>query len=233
MVFTSEQDAFILMAHFRSGTFNNGLWTYSLQSCIEQFGAEFPNANISYDTFVHRRYVIITRFQTKHCICKGKSTGRPTVLTEKVIIDVQQRMDVNPTMSLSKLSAQTGLSVGTCHKALKKLNLQNTSNGVIQKFDDNAFKEIVKIETDESNDIEAVCIKTETDLLVDIKQEADIVSIDIATLPCEELHNYTSLHSYVDKDEVNVANDQQNQELVFGLDAPYVESETKCFKSAR
>lgn len=109
MVFTPEQDAFILMAHFRSGTRNeDGSWTYSLQSCIEQFMEKFPDANIPYDTFSNRKYVVVGRFAKKHCLCKGKPTGRPTVLTEVVMDDVRQRMDQSPTKSIPKLSAQTG-----------------------------------------------------------------------------------------------------------------------------
>ncbi|XP_018570181.1 uncharacterized protein LOC108910138 isoform X2 [Anoplophora glabripennis] len=121
MPFTPEQDAFILMAHFRSGTINaDGSWTYSLQSCIDQFMTEFPDANFDYDTFLNRRCVIVKRFETRHCICKAKSTGRPTVLTKNVMDDIQQRLAKSPTKSISKLSAETGLSVGTCYKVLKK-----------------------------------------------------------------------------------------------------------------
>ena len=109
MVFTSEQDAFILMAYFRSGTQNeDGLWTYSLQSCIEQFTLRFPNINVDYEVFLNRKCVLLRRFETKHCICKGKSTGRPTVLTENVVNDIQQRMVHSPNKSVSKLSNQTG-----------------------------------------------------------------------------------------------------------------------------
>ncbi|KAF5288914.1 hypothetical protein FQA39_LY03793 [Lamprigera yunnana] len=43
MPFTSEQDRFIVMAHFRSGILNpDGNWSYSLQSCIEQFMLQYP-----------------------------------------------------------------------------------------------------------------------------------------------------------------------------------------------
>lgn len=109
MVFTSQQDAFILMAHFRSGTLNeDGTWTYSLQSCMEQFMLEFPEVDVDYDSFANRRHVLVKRFETKHCLCKGKPTGRPTILTEDVVNDIQQRMDQSPTKSVSKLSAQTG-----------------------------------------------------------------------------------------------------------------------------
>ncbi|KAJ8965607.1 hypothetical protein NQ314_003998 [Rhamnusium bicolor] len=117
-------------------------------------------------------------------------------------------------------------------------------------------------------DIEPVYIKMETDMLIDIKQEANIVPINIESakfghdychegeavketiidfdpvpkhnlslfdhsysLPYEE-YNYTSRYDYIDKNVVNVANDQQNHKLIFGLDASYNENETKCFKSS-
>lgn len=109
MPFTVEQDAFILMAHFRSGTRNpDGTWSYSLQSCIEQFEQEWPEEHVPYELFKHRRTVITQRFQDKHCICKGKSTGRTTLLTENVVNDIRTRMDDSPNKSITKLSAQTG-----------------------------------------------------------------------------------------------------------------------------
>ncbi|KAF5305435.1 hypothetical protein FQA39_LY01526 [Lamprigera yunnana] len=52
MSFTSEQDRFIVMAHFRSDTFNpDGKWSYSLQSCIEQFMQQYPEEMMEYDMF--------------------------------------------------------------------------------------------------------------------------------------------------------------------------------------
>ncbi|KAJ3663138.1 hypothetical protein Zmor_007447 [Zophobas morio] len=122
MVFTPEQDAFILMAHFRSGTRNpDGTWSYSLQSCIDQFTEAFPDANVGYQTFANHKGVLVHRFETKNCICKGKTCGRKTVLTEEVTEDIQHRLEQSPNKSIRKLSAQTGLSVGSCHKALHKV----------------------------------------------------------------------------------------------------------------
>lgn len=110
MPFTPEQDAFILMAHFRSGTRNeDGSWSYSLQSCMEQFFEEFPDENIAYDNFKHHKSVLLKRYEEKHCICKGKPTGRPTVLTENVVQDIRQRMHRSPQKSIPQLSAQTGI----------------------------------------------------------------------------------------------------------------------------
>lgn len=110
MVFTPQHDAFILKAHYRSGTVNeDGTWTYSLRSCLNQFNEAFPDVNIPYKTFVMHKSRIIDRFEGKNCICKGKSTGRPSILTEEVVADIQQRLEQSPTKSLRKLSAQSGL----------------------------------------------------------------------------------------------------------------------------
>lgn len=109
MNFTEEHNAFILMAHYRSGTVNeDGEWVYSLRSCIDRFENRFPDFPIRYKTFAQHKERIVSRFQTKNCICKGKSAGRPTVLTEDVVEDIQERMEQSPTKSVRKLSAQTG-----------------------------------------------------------------------------------------------------------------------------
>ncbi|KAF5292036.1 hypothetical protein FQA39_LY14097 [Lamprigera yunnana] len=112
MPFTSEQDRFIVMAHFRSGTLNpDGNWSYSVQSCIEQFMQQYPAEIIEYDIFKQHKCTLVHRFETKNCICKGKLTGRPTVLTENLIENIQERINRNPKKAVSQLSQQTGLSV--------------------------------------------------------------------------------------------------------------------------
>ncbi|KAF5281037.1 hypothetical protein FQA39_LY05242 [Lamprigera yunnana] len=111
MPFTSEQDRFIVMAQFRSGTLNlDGNWSYSLQSCIEQFMQQYPHEMIEYDIFKQHKCRLVHRFETKNCICKGKSIGRPTVLTENVIENIQERINRSPKKAVSQLSKQTDLS---------------------------------------------------------------------------------------------------------------------------
>lgn len=108
-MFTPEQDAYILMAHFRSATRNqDGTWSYSLRSCFDQFVEAFPNENVNYDVFGHHKREIIKRFDRKNCICKDKSTGRPTILTEAIVNDLEERINQSPKKSLRKLSAQSG-----------------------------------------------------------------------------------------------------------------------------
>lgn len=109
MPFSDEQDAFILKAHYRSGTLGaDGEWSYSLQSCMAQFQQNYPDHIVSYKIFAQHRDRIIHRFETKNCICKGKSSGRPTILTDDVVDDVRQRIEASPNKSIRKLAAQTG-----------------------------------------------------------------------------------------------------------------------------
>ena len=110
-MFTSEHDAFILMAHYRNGSEDaDGNWTYSLHSCMVQFTQHFPNMDVDYEAFKQRRRVVIQRFEKRHCICTKKSSGRPTKLTEPVLDDIQERMERSPPKSISKLANQTGMS---------------------------------------------------------------------------------------------------------------------------
>ncbi|KAF5285231.1 hypothetical protein FQA39_LY16730 [Lamprigera yunnana] len=73
---TSEQDRFIVMAHFQSVTLNpDGNWSYSLQSCIEQFMQQYPDKMIKYDIFKQHKYLTSTDFylfgKLKNSICKN------------------------------------------------------------------------------------------------------------------------------------------------------------------
>lgn len=109
MPFTVEQDAFILKAHYRSGTqTEDGEWSYSLQLCLQQFHEKYPDVVVSRKMFAQHKDRIIERFENKHCICKGKSTGRSSVLTEEVIEDIRDRIEISPNKSIRKLAAQTG-----------------------------------------------------------------------------------------------------------------------------
>ncbi|KAI4466995.1 solute carrier family 22 member [Holotrichia oblita] len=110
MVFAPEHDAFILKAHYRSGTRDDeGNWNYSLPSCIEQFAEAFPDFDIDYDALKYYRHLIVHRFEERHCICKKKSTGRPTKLSEDVLDNIRERMERSPQKSVPKLANQTGI----------------------------------------------------------------------------------------------------------------------------
>jgi hypothetical protein len=43
VLFTLEQKTFLIESYFRNGLKVNGSWIYSVQNCLEEFIAEFPN----------------------------------------------------------------------------------------------------------------------------------------------------------------------------------------------
>ncbi|KAF5269780.1 hypothetical protein FQA39_LY08561 [Lamprigera yunnana] len=106
---------------------------------------------------------LVHRFETKNCICKGKSTGRPTVLTENVIENIQERINRSPKKAVL-LSQQTGLSM-TAQQAsstssmllfLACLCLISRSFGqiVITRFDDyDSYIDKIHEDDDPDNDL--------------------------------------------------------------------------------
>ncbi|KAF5287836.1 hypothetical protein FQA39_LY15668 [Lamprigera yunnana] len=97
MPFASEQDRFIVIAHFRSDTLNpDGNWSSSLQSCIEKFMQQYPDEMIEYDIFLNSTNVETLKIQVKshenpkrnaviapfisECIC---ASGADSAIVEK------------------------------------------------------------------------------------------------------------------------------------------------------
>lgn len=103
-----EIDKFILEAYFRSGERDENGWQYSLRSCFLQFQQEFPNQVVEYETFSQHVRRLVARFRNTGSVCKGKSPGRKSVLTDEVLQDVNERLRASPTKPLRQLSAQTG-----------------------------------------------------------------------------------------------------------------------------
>lgn len=111
-------------AYFRSGERDENGWQYSLRSCHLQFQEEFPNQDIvDYEIFSQHVRRLVARFRNTGSVCKGKSTGRKSVLTEEVLHDVHDRLEASPTKSLRKLSAQSGYLINFITNLISFLNL--------------------------------------------------------------------------------------------------------------
>lgn len=109
MPVTPEQDRFILESYFRNGERNaEGEWKYSTRLCIEEFAAQFPDNLLDNEVLSRHILRIVQRFRGTGSVCKGKSSGRPSILTENVVEDVRERMDQSPTKPLRQLAQQTG-----------------------------------------------------------------------------------------------------------------------------
>ncbi|KAF5280626.1 hypothetical protein FQA39_LY05274 [Lamprigera yunnana] len=108
MPFTVEQDKFILEAYFRNGHKDiGGNWNYSVRLCVEEYQTHFQNIELDDDVLCRHIRRIVSRFHEHGSVCKGKSTGRTTVLTEEVVEDVRTHLERSPTKPLRQLAQQT------------------------------------------------------------------------------------------------------------------------------
>nr|XP_008198792.1 PREDICTED: uncharacterized protein LOC103314449 [Tribolium castaneum] len=120
MVYTSEQKAFLLESYFRNGEKVNGVWKYSIQPCLEEFREAFPEVVIVYEEFKNTLHRNVNLFRGTASTSRKEGSGRPTERTEEVIHATQEILEQDPKTSIRHLSQQVELSVGTCHKLLRK-----------------------------------------------------------------------------------------------------------------
>ena len=122
MPLSVEQNTFLVMAYFRSGTQDEfGAWNYSSESTYAQFMGMYPDEEIPFYVFVQLCERVVERFLDSGSVVERKSTGRSvTIVTKESIQDVNERMQRSPNKSITRLSQQTGISYGSCHTILKK-----------------------------------------------------------------------------------------------------------------
>jgi hypothetical protein len=74
MVFTLVQKTFLIESYFRNGLKVNGSWIYSVQNCLEEFIAEFPNVIVDG----------VKLFRETGGVYRRKTTGQPLKRTAAV-----------------------------------------------------------------------------------------------------------------------------------------------------
>lgn len=120
-MFTINHKVFLIESYFRNGVkLENGEWSYSLQPCIEEFRAEFPNFPTTYDSLRQLIQGSVVKFRETGSVSRKPGAGRPLKRTVENIADVEGRINQSPKKSIRKLSQQTQLSYGTCQRILKK-----------------------------------------------------------------------------------------------------------------
>ncbi|KAJ3663066.1 hypothetical protein Zmor_007375 [Zophobas morio] len=86
MVYSVEQDTFIVMFYYRNGTFVDGEWVHSATACKQEYLAKYRDLIIQEASLeVHIRDEI-NRFVRTGSVDKGKFRGRPSV-SEEVVDD--------------------------------------------------------------------------------------------------------------------------------------------------
>jgi transposase len=78
---------------------------------------------------------MIQKFKETGSVCDVTRSGRPSILTEKEVLDISDCMLPSPKTSIRKLSQQVGVSYGTGHKDLKNcLQLHSYKITAVHEF---------------------------------------------------------------------------------------------------
>jgi transposase len=76
---------------------------------------------------------LIDRFRESGSVADRKRSGRPTILTEAKLADVEGMMQHSPSKNLRILSAQREISYGSAQKATRKFLREFFGKGLISK----------------------------------------------------------------------------------------------------
>jgi transposase len=109
IVLPIEEHMLLLEHVFQCG----GDYTHDVQQC---FQAQFLEAMVPHCNAV---WQLIQKFKETSSMCDATRSGRPSILKEKKVLDISDRMLSSPKKSTRKLSQQVGVSYGTDHTALK------------------------------------------------------------------------------------------------------------------
>jgi transposase len=110
MVLSVEERTFLVEHVFRCG----GEYT---QDVHQRFQAQLPETKVPHHNVVRQ---LIQKFQETGSMCDATWPGRPSILTEKKLLDISDRMLQCLKKSIQKLSQQVGVSYGTAHTTFKK-----------------------------------------------------------------------------------------------------------------
>ncbi|KAI4463236.1 reverse transcriptase [Holotrichia oblita] len=136
MPYTPEHEKFILEAYFRNGQRNDeGAWIYSAELCIQEFRIQFPDEEFQDLSLSRHIYRVVQRFRETGSVCKGKSSGRKTVLTENKIEEVRTCLDQSPTKPLRQLAQQT-VTTNKINDDDDNVSIGSNSTSVIEEINE-------------------------------------------------------------------------------------------------
>jgi len=109
MMLAVEEHMFLVERVFRHG----GEYTQGVQ---QRFQAQFLETKVPHCNAV---WQLIQKFKASGSVCDATRSGRPSILTEKKVLDISDRVLQSPKKSIRKLSQQVDVSYGMAHTALK------------------------------------------------------------------------------------------------------------------
>jgi hypothetical protein len=97
----------------RNGLKVNGSWIYSVQNCLEEFTAEFPNVIVDRKTFEDNLSRCVKLFRETGGVYRRKNTGQPlkrTAAVSAVLETASEIMQNAPHTSVRQLSQRNRLN---------------------------------------------------------------------------------------------------------------------------
>ena len=110
MVYSVEQDSFIVMSYYRNGRSGNEQCVYSITACKHEYLAKYPDLQMQETWLEANIRDVINTFVRTGSVDKGKSPGGSSVSEE---VDDLRRLDQNSQTSLTRFAQQSGVPVGT------------------------------------------------------------------------------------------------------------------------
>ncbi|CAH1367887.1 unnamed protein product [Tenebrio molitor] len=95
MVFTLEQNKFLMITSYRNGVKRDEEWTYSVQACKEEFLAKYLHQNVLEKCLTAHIHRIFNCFVTTGSVEKAKSSGRHKVM-ENVVENIRDHLEAHP-----------------------------------------------------------------------------------------------------------------------------------------
>jgi hypothetical protein len=91
IVFTLEQNKFLMMSYYCNCVKRDEEWTYSVQACKEEFLAKYLHQNVLEKCLTAHIYRIFNHFVPTGSVEKGKSSGHP-----KVMENIRDHLEAHP-----------------------------------------------------------------------------------------------------------------------------------------
>jgi transposase len=110
MVLSIEDSVFLVQYVFREGN----RYTDLVQ---EQFAEKFPETPVHHRNAVRR---LSEKFRETSSVLDVESSGRPSKLSDKELMDISDSMLRSPSKSLRKLAREEYIGLATAHKAVRE-----------------------------------------------------------------------------------------------------------------
>lgn len=119
---STEKRAFVIEHYFR---------TLSYEKVFELFEMKFPDSPVPNKSTIKR---VVDNFQTRWTVEPKPKERRASVLTEKKVKEIRERVGERPSTSVRKLALQMNMHPSSAYRGLKQLKLRAYRATLVQEL---------------------------------------------------------------------------------------------------